>query len=82
MAFDPLSSQGMMTALEMGYYVGAVLAATISPGDENPGKEVYSEIAEMYQQTREEYARHRTYYYSIVERFHGEEFWNKVTRCN
>jgi len=26
MAFDPLSSQGMMTTLEMGYYVGKVLA--------------------------------------------------------
>ena len=28
-AFDLLSSQGMMTALEMGYYIGMVLAGLV-----------------------------------------------------
>jgi len=72
MAFDPLSSQGMMTALEMGYYVGAVLA-------DEMGSEKLGEITEMYQRVREEYVRQRAYYYGIVRRFHGQAFWDQVT---
>jgi len=79
MAFDPLSSQGMMTALEMGYYVGAVLADQIS--DSKLGEDTCSEIAEMYRRTGEDYGKHRAYYYGVVKRFPGEEFWNTVVSC-
>jgi flavin-dependent dehydrogenase len=78
MAFDPLSSQGMMTALEMGYYVGEVLAGQVS--GEKQAEDSCSEIADMYRRIRESYEKHRAYYYGIVKRFPGEEFWNKVTQ--
>ena len=43
--FDPLSSQEM-TALEMGYYVGMVLAVLVR-GDHQEG-DVNSQVEEMY----------------------------------
>ena len=66
MAFDPLSSQGM-TALEMGYYVGMVLAVLVR-SDHQEG-DVNSQVEEMYRRVREEYERRRAYYYGLVERF-------------
>jgi flavin-dependent dehydrogenase len=76
MAFDPLSSQGIMTALEMGYYVGMVLAGLVR-GDCQEG-DVNSQVGDLYRRVREEYEQHRTYYYGLVERFHDESFWNTV----
>jgi 2-polyprenyl-6-methoxyphenol hydroxylase-like FAD-dependent oxidoreductase len=75
MAFDPLSSQGIMTALEMGYYIGMVLAGLVR-GDRQ--EDVNSRVGDMYRRVREEYEQHRTYYYGLVKRFHDESFWNTV----
>lgn len=77
LAFDPLSSQGMMTALEMGFYIGAILATRIEDGDKETGFD--DDVEGMYRTIREEYESHRSYYYGIVERFKHEEFWNNVT---
>ena len=80
MAFDPLSSQGMMTALEMGYYVGMVLARLTS--NDNLKAEASAEIEEMYRKVRTEYEQKRAYYYGLVKRFQGEEFWNIVNHIS
>ncbi|KAF8884288.1 hypothetical protein CPB84DRAFT_1713092 [Gymnopilus junonius] len=75
-AFDPLSSQGMMTALEMGIYVGLKLAqhveGGITDGDFDKG------VSEAFTGVRKEYEKHRAYYYSIVKRFPGEMFWENI----
>ena len=83
MAFDPLSSQGMMTALEMGCYVGTVLAGLLNEDEGEEQLELQAEAAGkelegMYRRVREEYEKNRAYYYGIVGRFRGEEFWNHV----
>lgn len=76
MAFDPLSSQGMMTSLEMGYCIGSVLAARIRRKTEDS---VESGIEEVYRRVREEYQHNRAYYYSLAKRrFKGESFWDNA----
>ena len=80
MAFDLLLSQGMMTAPEMGYYIGMVLAVLVR-GD-HPEGEVNSQVEEMYRRVREEYERRRAYYYGLVERFRDEFFWNTIISGN
>lgn len=75
MAFDPLSSQGIMTALEMGYYIGMVLAGVVQGDHEG---DINFQVEGMYRRVREEYQQHRTYYYGLVERFHHESFWDMV----
>ena len=75
MAFDPLSSQGMMTSLEMGFYVGSLLAKRI---EDSAAPSIEQSLKEVYMLVREEYERHRDYYYGIVERFEGQSFWENV----
>ncbi|KJA24104.1 hypothetical protein HYPSUDRAFT_200910 [Hypholoma sublateritium FD-334 SS-4] len=74
-AFDPLSSQGMVTSLEMGFYVGTMVAqqieGTISPDLDN-------RVNTMYRTVREDYERQRRYHYGAVGRFKDEEFWKGV----
>ncbi|KAF9483974.1 FAD/NAD(P)-binding domain-containing protein [Pholiota conissans] len=74
-AFDPLSSQGIMTSLEMGFYIGAMLAHRIEEDDIE--RDFDDEIDKMYRAVRLDYERHRGYYYGIVERFKGEMFWQR-----
>lgn len=93
MAFDPLSSQGMMTALEMGYCVGTLLGARLLP---NTAKDPIldaigwgarkfdwsmeeSGLGQVYQSVKDEYTKHRAYYYSIGKtRFPSEAFWQNA----
>ena len=77
LAFDPLSSQGIMTALEMGIYVGLKLSDHIE--NEGTDADLDQSVGGSYKQVRKEYEKRRTYYYSIVKRFPGEIFWeNRV----
>lgn len=89
MAFDPLSSQGMMTALEMGYCVGTLLGARLlHAADKYTGGDV--DVADVYvreamgleqvfQSVRDEYQQHRAYYYTLGKmRFPYEPFWDSV----
>ncbi|KAF9002770.1 hypothetical protein BDQ17DRAFT_1542199 [Cyathus striatus] len=75
-AFDPLSSQGMITGLEMGLYLGAILGQHLQGEIDPQAMELTWE--EMYVALRADYEKNRSYYYSIVKRFAGEEFWEKV----
>jgi len=76
MAFDPLSSQGIMTALEMGIYIGLKLSHHLE--DEGTDADFDQNVRESYMQVRKDYEKHRTYYYSIVKRFPEEIFWENV----
>ena len=69
-----------MTALEMGYYIGMVLAVLVR-GDHQEG-DVNSQVEEMYWRVREGYERRRAYYYGLVERFRDEFFWNTIISGN
>ncbi|KAF8910003.1 hypothetical protein CPB84DRAFT_1936840 [Gymnopilus junonius] len=75
-AFDPLSSQGMMTALEMGIYVGLKLAQHVEGGVMD--RDFDKDMSEAFTGVRKEYEKHRAYYYSIIKHFLGEMFWEKV----
>jgi len=82
MAYDPLSSQGMMTALEMGYCVGMLLGTHLLKVGSD-GSYVYTGeetgLKNIYCWVREEYNVHRAYYYSLgKERFSSEQFWESV----
>jgi len=76
MAFDPLSSQGIMTALEMGIYIGLKLSHHIE--NEGTDADFDQNVRDSYMQVRREYEKHRTFYYSIVKRFPGEKFWDHI----
>ncbi|KAJ6534355.1 hypothetical protein B0H19DRAFT_1383514 [Mycena capillaripes] len=76
LSFDPLSSQGMMTALEMGCIVGTELAANLKQlqgfTDE---RGIVERLVERYAQVWAHFENSRKYYYSVQARFEGEQFW-------
>ncbi|TBU56233.1 hypothetical protein BD310DRAFT_931941 [Dichomitus squalens] len=73
LAFDPLSSQGIITALNAGAFLGSVLARHLHPsaaeGSHLEGSEAVREIRQAYERVREKYEEGRAYYYRIVRRF-------------
>jgi 2-polyprenyl-6-methoxyphenol hydroxylase-like FAD-dependent oxidoreductase len=72
MAFDPLSSQGMITAMKTGCVVGGAIAQDIlAPGS----SDLTSGIRELYSQVWSKYVKEKQYFYSQGKRFDGE-FWN------
>lgn len=82
-AFDPLSSQGMMSALESGYFAGQILSGSFKGAH----IDIEKSIEKMYRSVRDEYEEKRRYYYSLVSdntnikgRFagEGEEFWERM----
>ena len=77
LAFDPLSSQGIMTALEMGIYLGLQLSQHIEK--DLMDQDFDEHVRDVYAKVRGEYERQRAYYYSVVKRFPEEMFWEKVT---
>ncbi|OJT12854.1 hypothetical protein TRAPUB_10551 [Trametes pubescens] len=70
LAFDPLSSQGLITALTSGLFLGATLARPPSPDDTDAR---VRDITAAYETVRGKYAQGRAHYYSIVGRFDGAE---------
>ncbi|KAG0695981.1 hypothetical protein DFH29DRAFT_953147 [Suillus ampliporus] len=71
MAFDPLSSQGMITAMRVGCAVGAAIAQDIlAPGS----KDLTAGIGEIYSQVWSKYVKEKRYFYGQGKRFDGE-FW-------
>ena len=76
MAFDPLSSQGMITALNMGCYFGDILAKRLSKGDAKEAEDNARSIPEIFEMVRTEYEEKKKHYYDQVKRFDGE-FWRK-----
>ena len=91
LAFDPLSSQGIITALNAGMFLGSVLARHFHPSPAGDGSclggdDAVEEIQRAYERVREKYEEDRAYYYRIVKRFEvvGEEneessqgFWER-----
>ena len=76
LAFDPLSSQGMITALNAGAFLGGILARHFDiaepsgePTGQLDGESTAGAIRDAYEQVRVKYEEGRAYYYSIVSRF-------------
>ncbi|GJE98566.1 FAD/NAD(P)-binding domain-containing protein [Phanerochaete sordida] len=78
LAFDPLSSQGIITALNTGAFLGGVLARQLgiveppTSGEEVDGVRAVCAIHDAYEQVRVMYDEGRAYYYSIVDRFEAD----------
>lgn len=77
MAFDPLSSQGMITALNAGCFIGEELAKRISNSMkiEDPTSDGISTIPGYFEAIGQRYEKEKKYYYRQA-RFDGE-FWAK-----
>ncbi|KIJ65396.1 hypothetical protein HYDPIDRAFT_167104 [Hydnomerulius pinastri MD-312] len=71
MAFDPLSSQGMITALKMGCVVGNVIAKELITME--PTHNPMAIIPSIYSQVWSKYVGEKSYYYN-QGRFDGD-FW-------
>lgn len=69
MAFDPLSSQGMITALKTGCFVGEELAKRVAESDE------IRSISDHFEAMVAKYEKEKKYHYTQA-RFDGE-FWTK-----
>ncbi|EIW65208.1 FAD/NAD-P-binding domain-containing protein [Trametes versicolor FP-101664 SS1] len=77
LAFDPLSSQGIITSLNSGLSLGALLARHLCPlplppsenADTASGEAVVEGITAAYEGVREKYGAGRAHYYGIVRRF-------------
>jgi 2-polyprenyl-6-methoxyphenol hydroxylase-like FAD-dependent oxidoreductase len=73
MAFDPLSSQGMITAMKTGCVVGSAIGQEILlPGS----NDLSSGIREVYSQVWSKYVKEKRYFYSQGKRRFNGEFWN------
>lgn len=77
LAFDPLSSQGIITSLNSGLFLGAMLARHLCPTDDaetasEPGDALVSDIKAAYEKVRGKYEEGRAHYYGIVRRFDGD----------
>ncbi|KAF8630506.1 hypothetical protein AX15_002877 [Amanita polypyramis BW_CC] len=68
MAFDPLSSQGMIAALSVGCFVGELIG---SSGGVNADS-----ISEYHDKVGKKYEKEKKYYYGQVPRF-SKKFWRK-----
>jgi flavin-dependent dehydrogenase len=72
LAFDPLSSQGILTALYTGLEAGLTLDAQLS-GDSDAITRYRLRLATIY----EAYLRNLTTYYSFEERWSDRTFWQR-----
>lgn len=79
-AFDPLSSQGIITALRMGCSVGIMLSKQLqlseSPDIDKPaeaGSIDLSSVQRVYAQVREDYEKKRRYFYD--QSMFSSSFW-------
>lgn len=70
-AFDPLSSQGMITALRMGGSLGIMLAKKIDHSD-TPGLDL---VRDRYNECRKEYEKKRSYFYR--QSMYSSGFWER-----
>ncbi|EKM50628.1 uncharacterized protein PHACADRAFT_188170 [Phanerochaete carnosa HHB-10118-sp] len=91
LAFDPLSSQGIVTALDAGAFLGGVLARHLGTAEGGPlgGEGAVRAVHEAYERVRAKYEEGRAYYYGVVRRFdkggggeeeeeQGKGFWEKL----
>jgi flavin-dependent dehydrogenase len=76
MAFDPLSSQGIITALSLGCFIGDEIAKRVSKKDRS--KE-FLDISDNFRKVHEKYEKEKKYFYDLVQQFEGE-FWKRRQR--
>lgn len=70
MAFDPLSSQGMVTALKVGAALGNIVARDMVAESDD---DILAAVPKLYSQVWSKYTREKRYIYS-KGRFEGD-FW-------
>jgi flavin-dependent dehydrogenase len=70
-SFDPLSSQGIVTALLMGRAAGTAITAMLRKGDPEPLLAYGSEYAALLEQHR----RQRSAFYGLEGRWPDAAFW-------
>ncbi|PVF96134.1 FAD/NAD(P)-binding domain-containing protein [Serendipita vermifera] len=74
MAFDPLSSQGIITALKSGSLLGHLLAKKIESLSDDSTSQISYSMPELYGNIRTKYEQDKLYYYTLPRRF-TSEFW-------
>ncbi len=72
-SFDPLSSQGIITALVMGAGAGRAVAAILTRGNQQPLVRWGAEYARLL----ETHLRLRAAYYAVEERWPAAPFWSR-----
>ncbi|KAG8722948.1 hypothetical protein FRC09_005432 [Ceratobasidium sp. 395] len=78
MAFDPLSSQGMISALRGGFSVGAMLAnQTVGCAINSAEPKDIVSVTKVFEEVRKDYEKHKDYYYT-KSMFRGA-FWARRT---
>ena len=70
-SFDPLSSQGVITALEMGREAGRTAAALLGGSGGDP----LGDYAERYREVLRVHLAQRGGYYELEDRWPGAPFW-------
>jgi hypothetical protein len=73
-AFDPLSSQGIITALKSGSLLGRLLAKKVESLSDNSILQISYSMPEVYGDIRTKYERDKLYYYTLPRRFESD-FW-------
>ena len=73
---DPLSSQGIITALDMGCYLGDVLAQRLSKDHAKEGEGNVHSMPEVFDMVCASYEEKDKHYYDQVKKFDGE-FWRR-----
>jgi len=71
---DPLSSQGILTALAMGRQAGHAAAATVLGGHATQARATY---ARRYREVLRDHLAHRAAYYALEERWPHAPFWSR-----
>ena len=74
LSVDPLSSQGVLTALSMGRESGRAAAATLLGGDATRAHAAY---ARRYGEVLRDHLEHRAAYYALEERWPDALFWSR-----
>lgn len=74
-AFDPLSSQGIKTALESGFLAGSIVVRALD-GDAG----ATARYAREQEAVQAEYRRHYGYFYGCERRFADQPFWQRRQR--
>jgi hypothetical protein len=71
---DPLSSQGILTALAMGRQAGRAGAATVMGGETTQARAAY---AQRYGEVLRDHLAQRAAYYALEERWPHAPFWSR-----
>lgn len=74
MAFDPLSSQGMITALRMGCSVGAMISNQLFPSMSTAPADVES-VGKLFDEVKKDYEKKKHYFYG--HSMFGGSFWQR-----